>query len=696
MDRLATLAINASGAAVIGLILLILGYLIYVAWPLGQEAVVAEPKVAAVPAQGALVVADEASALWRIPRPLASTNRPETTPLVLVQDGYVLVITDGVAFVYHLDTARAQSNAASALPVPMLLKRVSLPSYEDGEIAFHHNDARFLVAYHDTQDDLHAVQFSEEGDVTRLKIKLSAANLKPAHLKIFADARQGLVIATSGTRFLRWSLPRSDIQINAHVNVGTFALPPLLARSPRVMAWGPGRESMLLASAGGAIARLDPSRADMRLLGDVIHVDGDISSIVSEARRQVSLVRTASGQLYVINPTTGETLYRSPAEMRFPADLSVSSDGTTLYQLERSTGAIVITRWSLDNAFPETTLRGLWTKNHYGGYDTAGNIWHPDGESIGVLSKYGLTPLLFGTFKAALCGLILAIPLAIGAAIYTGYFLAPRRRDQIKPAIELLEAFPTVVLGFIAGLWLAPLLLDYLILVFVLPLVLIGVPLVLAFAHSALQRLSVRFLARPPRVALILACYLLSFALLVFYAQPLELQLLGGPAQDWLWDSFGLRYDQRNALLVGIAMGIAIMPTMFSLIEDAIFAVPRGLSDGSLALGATRWQSLSKVVLPAASPALLSGVVIGFARGLGETMIVLLAAGNTPMIQGDVFSGLRSLSASIAAELPEAGVVSVQFKVLFLAALVLFALTFVLNTLAELLRQRLRYAYANH
>jgi phosphate transport system permease protein len=160
-------------------------------------------------------------------------------------------------------------------------------------------------------------------------------------------------------------------------------------------------------------------------------------------------------------------------------------------------------------------------------------------------------------------------------------------------------------------------------------------------------------------------------------------------------EAFGLRYDQRNALLVGLAMGIAITPAMFSIVEDAIFAVPRSLSDGSLALGATRWQSLSRIVLPAAAPAILSALLIGLARGLGETMIVLLATGNTPIMEASLLSGYAWPQREYRrAELPEAGTASVHFRVLFLAALVLFALTFVLNTVAELFRQRLRYSYA--
>jgi phosphate transport system permease protein len=311
-----------------------------------------------------------------------------------------------------------------------------------------------------------------------------------------------------------------------------------------------------------------------------------------------------------------------------------------------------------------------------------------------VLPKYGLSPLLWGTFKAALYGMVVAVPLALGAAIYTGYFLPPRRRNQVKPAVEMLEAFPTVVLGFIAGLWLAPLLGEYLVFVLLAPVVLILAPLLLAGLHLIAQRLSLRFVRRPPRIALVLLVYLAGLLILASQASAIEALFFDGSLRNWLWRSLGLQYDQRNALLVGFAMGLAITPVMFSIVEDAINAVPRRLSDGSLALGATRWQALWRVVLPAASPALLSALLIGFARGLGETMIVLLATGNAPLMLADPFSGLRSLAANIAVELPEAGAGGVHFRLLFLSAFVLFLLTFFLNTLAEFFRQRLRYAYA--
>ena len=148
-------------------------------------------------------------------------------------------------------------------------------------------------------------------------------------------------------------------------------------------------------------------------------------------------------------------------------------------------------------------------------------------------------------------------------------------------------------------------------------------------------------------------------------------------------------------LVVGIAMGMAVIPTIFTIAEDAIFSVPRNLSYGSLALGATAWQTLVGVVLPTASPGIFSGLMIGLGRAVGETMIVLMATGNTPIMDANIFEGMRTLSANIAVEIPEAEVDSSHYRVLFLAAFVLFMFTFVVNTIAEIVRQRLRVKYGS-
>jgi phosphate transport system permease protein len=165
--------------------------------------------------------------------------------------------------------------------------------------------------------------------------------------------------------------------------------------------------------------------------------------------------------------------------------------------------------------------------------------------------------------------------------------------------------------------------------------------------------------------------------------------------QAWMDSTLGIGYDQLNALVVGIAMGIAVVPVIFSIAEDAIFTVPKHLTLGSLALGATLWQTLVRVVLPTASPGIFSAVMIGMGRAVGETMIVLMATGNTPVTDFSMFQGMRTLAANVAVEMPESEVGSTHFRMLFLAGLALFIFTFVLNTLAEVVRARLRSRYSN-
>lgn len=165
--------------------------------------------------------------------------------------------------------------------------------------------------------------------------------------------------------------------------------------------------------------------------------------------------------------------------------------------------------------------------------------------------------------------------------------------------------------------------------------------------------------------------------------------------QSWLSNEWGIGFNQRNSIIIGIAMGFAVIPTIFSITEDAIFSVPKHLTLGSLALGATRWQTLIRVVILTASPAIFSAVMIGFGRAIGETMIVLMATGNTPVMDFSIFQGMRTLSANIAVEIPESEVASSHYRILFLAALVLFVFTFMFNTIAELIRQNLRKKYSN-
>ena len=175
----------------------------------------------------------------------------------------------------------------------------------------------------------------------------------------------------------------------------------------------------------------------------------------------------------------------------------------------------------------------------------------------------------------------------------------------------------------------------------------------------------------------------------------IEAWFFGGDMRVFLTRDMGINFDQRNSLVVGLAMGFAVIPTIFSIAEDAVFSVPRHLTQGSLALGATPWQTLSRVVILTASPGIFSAVMIGMGRAVGETMIVLMATGNTPIMDWNIFEGMRTLSTNIAVEMPESEVGSTHYRVLFLAALVLLSFTFLMNTAAELIRQRLRKKYAS-
>jgi phosphate transport system permease protein len=204
----------------------------------------------------------------------------------------------------------------------------------------------------------------------------------------------------------------------------------------------------------------------------------------------------------------------------------------------------------------------------------------------------------------------------------------------------------------------------------------------------------VRGRVRPgTEVFLLVPVMLLGAGLAFALGGLIEQRLLAGDYRGWLLSALGLTYDQRNSLVVGVAMGFAVVPIIFTIAEDALANVPQHLRAGSLALGATRWQTAVRIVLPTASPGIFSAVMIGLGRAVGETMIVLMATGNTPVMDANVFSGFRALSANIAVELPEAPEGGTLFRVLFLAAFLLFCLTFALNTVAELVRLRLRRRY---
>jgi phosphate transport system permease protein len=353
-----------------------------------------------------------------------------------------------------------------------------------------------------------------------------------------------------------------------------------------------------------------------------------------------------------------------------------------------------ITRFEVWNEHPEVSLKALWGKVWYEGRQNPEYVWQASSGADSFEPKYSMVPLTVGTLKAALFAMLFAMPLAIAGAIYTAYFMAPKLRGYVKPTIEVMEALPTVILGFLAGLWLAPFLENHIPAVFT---VLVGLPvsfLLVAFAFSRLPLSLRRAVPEGWEAVMLLPVIALVVWGLVALSPLIEVWFFDGSMRQWFTD-IGITYDQRNALVVGIAMGFAVIPTIFSIAEDAVFTVPKHLTQGSLALGATAWQTVTRVVLLTASPGIFSAVMIGFGRAVGETMIVLMATGNSPVVNFNIFEGMRTLSANIAVELPETAVDSTHYRILFLAGLVLFVITFAVNTIAELVRQRLRQRYSS-
>ncbi len=255
-----------------------------------------------------------------------------------------------------------------------------------------------------------------------------------------------------------------------------------------------------------------------------------------------------------------------------------------------------------------TEWRNLLGPHQWTGYDKPEYIWQP----VGHIPKYNIVPLMVGSLKTTLIGLLFSVPLAVAAAIYVSQVARPRAREIVKPAIELLSGIPSVVIGF--------------------------------------------------------------FSLLVMAT---FLQNLVG-------------YQVRlNAFVAGVALGVAVIPIVFSIAEDALTSVPRSYTQAALALGASRWQTVWQVVLPAALPGVFAGVVLGFGRAVGETMIVLMVC-SASVMSWSIFDSARSITTTIAAEMAEAVAGEHHYRMLFMLGALLFAITFLSNMVGDIVIQRFK------
>ncbi|MBI3992720.1 MAG: ABC transporter permease subunit, partial [Candidatus Lambdaproteobacteria bacterium] len=412
-----------------------------------------------------------------------------------------------------------------------------------------------------------------------------------------------------------------------------------------------------------------------------------VTRILATANNKALLSVSADGRLlYDYTTNQRHLLSLTPAQPPAAVGLSTRSNGAIAID-----GAGEVTLWALHVPHPEASWRTFFGKLWYEGFPEPEYTWQSSAGTEDFEPKLSLVPLIFGTVKGTLYGLLFAAPLAVFAALYSSHLMNPRLHRVIKPTFEIMGAIPTVVIGFIAALWLAPLVrvsLGALLLLLVL------LPLLVMLGVGVWERVTalgaVRKVLRGYEFLLLVPVVLLGVGLAAVAGRVLEVWLFGGDLPLWLFQHLGVHFDQRNSIIIAFGLGFAVLPTVYTISDDALTNVPRNLTAASLALGASRWQTVWRVVLPSASPGIFAALMVGFGRAVGETMIVLMATGNTPITDWSIFNGMRTLSANIAVEIPEAPFEGTLYRTLFLSAVLLFLTTFVLNTAAEMVRQRLR------
>lgn len=411
---------------------------------------------------------------------------------------------------------------------------------------------------------------------------------------------------------------------------------------------------------------------------------------VTPSTRDKGFVTAATDGTIHLNHATSEQTLLNLETKSVPVTLAFSPKANGILAAD-SHGHLF--QWNISNPHPEITLKTLFGPVWYEGYEKPEFIWQSTGGTDDFEPKLSLVPLIFGTIKGTIYALIIAVPISILAALYTSQFLHNSFKI-IKPVIEIMAALPSVILGFLAGLWLAPLLERMFPAIMIMPFFIL-LSIVIALLIWKILPVFGKGRHRHGVEALFLIPFIIGA---VFVSIKLggvyESFLLDGDYRAWFANVLGLEYDQRNSVLVGIAMGFAVIPLIFTISEDAMSNVPNSLRSASLALGATPWQTAVRIILPTASPGIFSAIMIGFGRAVGETMIVLMATGNTPIMDWNLFNGFRALSANIAVEIPEAPFGGTLYRVLFLAALLLFITTFIINTFAEMVRHRMKLRYS--
>ncbi|MEP6959770.1 MAG: ABC transporter permease subunit [Nitrospirota bacterium] len=524
-------------------------------------------------------------------------------------------------------------------------------------------------------------------------VELTGHGAEPVTAMIFDSRGEIFSIGTA-----HGNLYRYDVREGTMPNlVETTSVAPS-GTSVTALAYLIGDRSLVIGSSAGDVTVWMPVRETQEgsttRFRPIHHFDAHpspVTGISPSLRDKGFITGDIQGNLFVHYATSEQTLLKLPGNHQAIRTLTFSP---------KADGAVALTdqgellTYAIHNLHPEATLATLFNPVWYEGYRGPEHVWQSSSGSDDFEAKFGLLPLIFGTLKGTLYAMLIAVPLALLGAIYTSMFMHPNLRAQIKPTVEMMAALPTVILGFLAGLWLAPMLERIFPAMIAMTVVVPASVTVTAILWHYLPTTIIRRLRPGMETFILIPIIIGAVWICLGLNQTIESFLFGTDYKAWFAANWGLRYDQRNALVVGFAMGFAIVPIIFSISEEALSNVPRHLIAGSLALGATRWQTLVKLVLISASPGIFSALMIGFGRAIGETMIVLMATGNTPIMDWSLFNGFRTLSANIAVEIPEAPHGGTLYRTLFLAAVLLFVFTFLINTVAEVIRQRLRTKFS--
>ena len=714
-DMTARYMVSLGGIGVLAAILLIFFYLLYVVIPLFESADISELREYAVPGEGstlyvgieeqgqvAVNVTDNGQVVFFDTDDASIMQSFELSPGAAITsvnssaDNVALGLANGevIVFKYIFDVSYPEDKRQITPRIEFPLGEEPVELDEEGraltQLALQiSGDSAGLIA---VTDDNHLIysrysreeSFIDESITTELESTTSKQLDSPVKSVVLTPLLDNIYASSTDGMLLQFKLDSEGFDgpvIEKQLDHEITAIKLLL-----------GGVSLMVGMENGETQQWMPVRVDgqkqLTFIRGFAENELPVQAIAVEKARKGFSVADSDGGI-TLNYTTSHRTLASINTSESPITHMAWSERAQHLLAVNADGQVHL--YEVDNEYPEVSWDVLWGKVWYEGYDEPEYLWQSSASTNEFEPKFSLVPLSFGTIKAAIYAMLFAIPIAVLGAIFTAQFMAPRMRQVVKPSIEIMEALPTVILGFLAGLWLAPYVEQHLIGVFVLLMILPPGFILTAWLWRYVPG---RHHFDGWEAALLIPVIIFFMWLAMAISGPVENAFFGGDVRIWMSEEWGIGYDQRNALVVGLIMGFAVIPTIFSMAEDALFTVPQHLINGSLALGASRWQTLLFVVLPAASPGIFSALMMGFGRAVGETMIVLMATGNTPVMDMSLFNGMRTLAANIAVEVPEAEVASTHYRVLFLAALVLFAFTFVFNTAAEVVRQRMRKRYS--